>query len=219
METFKTATARHSALKSEAERLEAEIAALKDEEKQCREKLAKLFEGDVEEEFAQRRPGADRPARGADADDDAGIPAAGDRPQDRPALGVDHRVVPVPVAEAIAGRADPDRPGDVCHHPVRQRGAGAAKERLSEGEKQIFAISVLWGLARASDRPLPAVIDTPMARLDATHRRNLVERYFPNASHQVVIFSTDTEVDRDYYRPCSRTSPGPTTSATTKPSA
>ena len=58
-------------------------------------------------------------------------------------------------------------------------GQALAKERLSEGEKQIFAIAVLWGLARASNRPLPAVIDTPMARLDATHRRNLVERYFP----------------------------------------
>ena len=78
-------------------------------------------------------------------------------------------------------------------------GGALSKERLSEGEKQIFAISVLWGLARASSRPLPAVIDTPMARLDAAHRRNLVERYFPNASHQVVILSTDTEVDRDYY--------------------
>jgi hypothetical protein len=29
-----------------------------------------------------------------------------------------------------------------------------------------------------------------MARLDAAHRQNLVERYFPNASHQVIIFST-----------------------------
>jgi DNA sulfur modification protein DndD len=74
------------------------------------------------------------------------------------------------------------------------------KQRLSEGEKQIFAVAVLWGLARAAGRPLPSVIDTPMARLDATHRRHLVERYFPNASHQVVIFSTDTEVDREYYR-------------------
>ena len=44
-----------------------------------------------------------------------------------------------------------------------------SKERLSEGEKQIFAISVLWGLARASAHPLPAIIDTPMARLDAAH--------------------------------------------------
>jgi len=75
-----------------------------------------------------------------------------------------------------------------------------AKQRLSEGEKQIFAISVLWGLARASARPLPAVIDTPMARLDAAHRQHLVERYFPNASRQVIIFSTDTEVDREYYQ-------------------
>lgn len=78
-------------------------------------------------------------------------------------------------------------------------GRAIGKHRLSEGEKQLFAISVLWGLARASARPLPCIIDTPMARLDAAHRRNLIERYFPNASHQVIILSTDTEVDRQYY--------------------
>jgi DNA sulfur modification protein DndD len=78
-------------------------------------------------------------------------------------------------------------------------GRALPRQRLSEGEKQIFAVSMLWGLARASARPLPAVIDTPMARLDAAHRHNLVERYFPNASHQVLVFSTDTEVDRHYY--------------------
>ena len=64
------------------------------------------------------------------------------------------------------------------------------------------------------------MIDTPMARLDATHRRNLVEQYFPNASHQVVILSTDTEVDRDYYQALAAArSPGPITSATTRTSA
>lgn len=78
-------------------------------------------------------------------------------------------------------------------------GQAISKQRLSEGEKQIFAISVLWGLARASARSLPAIIDTPMARLDAKHREHLVERYFPNASHQVIVLSTDTEVDRRYY--------------------
>ena len=82
-----------------------------------------------------------------------------------------------------------------------EAGHALSKERLSEGEKQIFAISVLWGLARASAHPLPAIIDTPMARLDAAHRRNLVERYFPDASHQVLILSTDTEVDRQHYQP------------------
>jgi DNA sulfur modification protein DndD len=80
-----------------------------------------------------------------------------------------------------------------------EAGHALSKERLSEGEKQIFAISVLWGLARASAHPLPAIIDTPMARLDTAHRGYLVERYFPHASHQVVILSTDTEVDRHYY--------------------
>lgn len=78
-------------------------------------------------------------------------------------------------------------------------GREIAKQRLSEGEKQIFAISVLWGLSRAAGRPLPTIIDTPMARLDSEHRQQLVERYFPNASHQVIILSTDTEIDLQYF--------------------
>ncbi len=83
---------------------------------------------------------------------------------------------------------------------IDSHGRSVAKERLSEGEKQIFAISVLWGLSRASARPLPAIIDTPMARLDVEHRRALVERYFPNASHQVIILSTDTEIERNDFQ-------------------
>ena len=79
-------------------------------------------------------------------------------------------------------------------------GQTVPKHRLSEGEKQVFAISVLWGLAQASPRPLPSIIDTPMARLDSEHRQHLVDRYFPNASHQVIILSTDTEVDQKFYR-------------------
>jgi DNA sulfur modification protein DndD len=78
-------------------------------------------------------------------------------------------------------------------------GEEVPKQRLSEGEKQVFAVSVLWGLAQSSPRPLPAIIDTPMARLDSEHRLHLIERYFPNASHQVIILSTDTEVDQDFY--------------------
>ncbi|MEZ5952184.1 MAG: hypothetical protein R3C12_23940 [Planctomycetaceae bacterium] len=79
------------------------------------------------------------------------------------------------------------------------RGNVVPKGRLSEGEKQIFAIALLWGLAKASPRQLPAIIDTPMARLDSEHRGFLVDRYFPNASHQVVILSTDTEIERGYF--------------------
>ncbi|WP_404337775.1 DNA sulfur modification protein DndD [Sphingomonas sp. MMS12-HWE2-04] len=78
---------------------------------------------------------------------------------------------------------------------IDRTGAGMAKGLLSAGEKQIYAIAMLWALARTSGRPLPMIIDTPLARLDSKHRAKLVERYFPNASHQVILLSTDTEID------------------------
>ena len=41
------------------------------------------------------------------------------------------------------------------------------------------------------------ILDTLLGRLDSNHRQLLVERYFPYASHQIVLLSTDTEVERD----------------------
>ena len=76
-----------------------------------------------------------------------------------------------------------------------RNGHAMPKERLSAGEKQVFAVALLWALGRTSGRPLPVIIDTPLARLDSDHRRLLVERYLPCASHQVLVLSTDTEVD------------------------
>jgi DNA sulfur modification protein DndD len=73
------------------------------------------------------------------------------------------------------------------------------KKSLSAGERQIYAIAMLDALAKTSGRKLPIIIDTPLGRLDSKHRRKLVENYFPNASHQVIILSTDTEIDKTYH--------------------
>jgi len=73
------------------------------------------------------------------------------------------------------------------------------RDDLSEGEKQMFATSVLWALARTSGRSLPFIIDTPLARLDMDHRDNLVDEFFPVASHQTIILSTDSEITKPYY--------------------
>jgi DNA sulfur modification protein DndD len=76
-------------------------------------------------------------------------------------------------------------------------GQNVPKHRLSAGEKQLLSIAFLWGLARVSGRDLPIAIDTPLGRLDSSHRHNLVERYFPSASHQVILLSTDTEIGQN----------------------
>lgn len=81
---------------------------------------------------------------------------------------------------------------------IDDRGIKINRKAMSAGEKQIYAISILEALGRTSGRKLPIIIDTPLGRLDSHHRDKLVENYFPTASHQVVILSTDTEIDKNY---------------------
>ena len=68
------------------------------------------------------------------------------------------------------------------------------KSQLSAGEQQMFAISIVWALALTSGYKAPVIIDTPMARLDSSHRANFVTKYLPAASSQVIVLSTDEEV-------------------------
>lgn len=81
----------------------------------------------------------------------------------------------------------------------REDGVELSADLLSAGERQILAVALLWGLARVSERQLPIVIDTPLGRLDSVHRAHLVQMYFPRASHQVVLLSTDEEIADEHY--------------------
>ncbi|WP_408069460.1 DNA sulfur modification protein DndD [Butyrivibrio sp. JL13D10] len=82
---------------------------------------------------------------------------------------------------------------------LNKEGEIVTKERLSAGEKQLMVISLLWSLAICSKKKLPVIIDTPLSRLDSAHRESLITTYFPNASEQTIILSTDSEIDEKYY--------------------
>lgn len=70
---------------------------------------------------------------------------------------------------------------------------------LSAGERQLMVISLLWALAICSKKELPVIIDTPLSRMDSNHRVSLITTYFPQASKQTIILSTDSEIDQHYY--------------------
>lgn len=85
-------------------------------------------------------------------------------------------------------------------HYIDEKNNEIEKKGLSAGEKQLMVISLLWALAICSKKKLPVIIDTPLSRLDSAHRSALIMKYFPNASDQTIILSTDSEIDERYYR-------------------
>jgi DNA sulfur modification protein DndD len=83
---------------------------------------------------------------------------------------------------------------------LSSQGKEVPKNSLSAGEKQLMVIAILWALAICSKKKLPVIIDTPLSRLDSLHRTALIRTYFPNASAQTIILSTDSEIDQNYYQ-------------------
>ena len=73
-------------------------------------------------------------------------------------------------------------------------------ESLSNGEKQIYILCLYWSLIKASGMDVPFIIDTPFARIDEIHRQNIVSEFFSTISSQVIILSTNTEIDQQSYK-------------------
>lgn len=70
---------------------------------------------------------------------------------------------------------------------------------FSSGEKQIYILCLYWALIKSSNIEIPFIIDTPYARIDETHRNNITSEYLSSISNQVVILSTNTEIDEKAY--------------------
>lgn len=71
---------------------------------------------------------------------------------------------------------------------------------FSSGEKQIYILCLYWALLKASNIEIPFIIDTPYARIDETHRSNITNEYLSTISDQVIILSTNTEIDEKIYK-------------------
>ena len=67
---------------------------------------------------------------------------------------------------------------------------------VSAGEKQVTALSFILGLSEFTRRKAPIFMDTPMGRLDETHRRNVAKVLLELAKsgQQIILLVTDTDI-------------------------
>jgi DNA sulfur modification protein DndD len=75
-----------------------------------------------------------------------------------------------------------------------------AKETLSAGEKEILLLALIWAIFKCSGRRVPFIFDTLLGRLDKTHKHNILVDFIPTCGEQVLILSTNSEIDEDYYK-------------------
>ncbi len=66
----------------------------------------------------------------------------------------------------------------------------------SAGAEQIVALSLIDGLSRTGRSAGPVIMDTPFARLDPNHRKNIL-RYLPKTASQFILFVHEGEVSKD----------------------
>ena len=72
------------------------------------------------------------------------------------------------------------------------------RSSLSNGEKQIFIMALYHSLVSLCNNEIPFVIDTPFARIDTEHRRNIAKYFFSQLKGQVFILSTNEEINSSH---------------------
>lgn len=69
---------------------------------------------------------------------------------------------------------------------------------FSQGERQVYIMSIYLALLKTSHKDIPFFIDTPFARIDSEHRSNIVTEFFTKINNQMFILSTDEEIVGEY---------------------
>ena len=62
------------------------------------------------------------------------------------------------------------------------------KEKISKGEQQLYATAILKALVDESNIEFPVFIDSPLQKFDSIHSKNIITKFYPSVSKQVVIF-------------------------------
>ena len=73
------------------------------------------------------------------------------------------------------------------------------KTPFSQGEKQVYIMSLYISLLQISHGRVPFIIDTPFARIDSEHREKIIEVFFKKLDSQILILSTDEEIIGECY--------------------
>ncbi|GGC76555.1 hypothetical protein GCM10007216_03890 [Thalassobacillus devorans] len=74
------------------------------------------------------------------------------------------------------------------------------KDILSAGEKELLALSIIWGTIMSSKKELPLILDTLLGRLDNEHKHSIVTKLLPKFGVQNIVLSTDSEIDAKLYK-------------------
>ena len=74
------------------------------------------------------------------------------------------------------------------------------KETLSKGEQQLFATAMLKSLVDESGFEFPIFIDSPLQKFDKKHSKNIITKFYPSISSQVIILPlVEKELTKNEY--------------------
>lgn len=74
----------------------------------------------------------------------------------------------------------------------------------SSGQKQIIATALIWGISEYIAEDIPMIIDTPLGRLDDKNQTLILNEFYPNASKQVIILPTPSELKHEGFKKLQR---------------